>query len=467
MQMLTLQALQHVHTPRMVRRFAWLVVLVFLALPFLLLFVPWQQTISGTGRVIDFDPNLRQQVIAAPIDGRIDTWYVWETKEVSKGDKIVDLSDIDPLFVTRLKSQRDSIVNQKEAARKRVTAFEEVIREQMEARDALLAAQRDAIKATELALEAAKKTVDGAQADAKFGRENAKLVDLMVRSPFGLSPEQEKWRADAVRDKLDADLKRAQAGVSQAEANLGTAKAQLLRIESDENAKIQNSRASQQTAVAEIEAAEARLQEIDVRIRRQEEQHVKSPCDGWIYRVEANAGAGGQVVKQTEVLASIVPKMEDPCVELFIEGNDAPLIVPNQATGLFPRVRIQFEGWPAVQFMGWPSAARGTFGGRIVMMDATDDGKGRFRVLVKPEKHFEADCDPVTGSIWPEGRFLRQGNKANGWVMIEAEGAYAPMVPTGWELWRRLNGFPPVVAPSEANKNGKKDDKPPKVKVGK
>jgi hypothetical protein len=41
-------------------------------------------------------------------------------------------------------------------------------------------------------------------------------------------------------------------------------------------------------------------------------------------------------------------------------------------------------------------------------------------------------------------------------------------VPLGYEIWRRLNGFPPVLAPESKGKGKDKDDKggkPPKIKV--
>ena len=55
---------------------------------------------------------------------------------------------------------------------------------------------------------------------------------------------------------------------------------------------------------------------------------------------------------------------------LLIEYVDAPLIEPGR------KVRLQFEGWPAVQFVGWPSVAVGTFGGKVNRVFPTDDGKG-------------------------------------------------------------------------------------------
>ena len=81
------------------------------------------------------------------------------------------------------------------------------------------------------------------------------------------------------------------------------------------------------------------------------------------------------------------------------------------------------------------------------MIDATDDGTGRFRVLVQP----------TTGADWPSDRYLRQGVRANGWVMLQ-------QVTLGYELWRQLNGFPPSVSKEEPI--GKQSEKK-KVKLPK
>ena len=102
-------------------------------------------------------------------------------------------------------------------------------------------------------------------------------------------------------------------------------------------------------------------------------------------------------------------------------------------------VRLAFEGWPAVQAIGWPNLAIGTFGGEVIFVDATDDGKGKFRIVVAP---VEDKVDRGRGTVdvpWPDkDRWLRQGVRANGWVMLQK-------VPLWYEFWRQINGFPPVV----------------------
>jgi adhesin transport system membrane fusion protein len=76
-------------------------------------------------------------------------------------------------------------------------------------------------------------------------------------------------------------------------------------------------------------------------------------------------------------------------------------------------------------------------------VDATDDGTGRFRVVVAPDPGSED---------WPEARYLRQGVRANGWVLLR-------QVKLGFEMWRRFNGFPPTTtkaAPSGGEAKKKK-----------
>ena len=62
-------------------------------------------------------------------------------------------------------------------------------------------------------------------------------------------------------------------------------------------------------------------------------------------------------------------------------------------------------------------------------MDATDDGKGKFRVLVTPD---------AADQPWPSALYLRQGARAKGWILLNT-------VPLGFEFWRQFNGFPPAV----------------------
>ncbi|MDE5005162.1 efflux RND transporter periplasmic adaptor subunit, partial [Francisella tularensis subsp. holarctica] len=73
-------------------------------------------------------------------------------------------------------------------------------------------------------------------------------------------------------------------------------------------------------------------------------------------------GLGGVIVKDTDVLATIVPDSKSRIVELWVNSMDVPLVK------IGDKVMLQFEGWPAVQFSGWPQVSLGTFEGEVIFI---------------------------------------------------------------------------------------------------
>lgn len=171
-------------------------------------------------------------------------------------------------------------------------------------------------------------------------------------------------------------------------------------------------------ADAKLAEARAKLQQIEVRQRRQSAQVVTAPRDGRIQNL--NAAAGGALISAGTVLATVAPEEIERAVELFIDGRDIPLVDRGRP------VRLEFEGFPAFQFSGWPAFAVGIYDGQVRSVDPTPRTDGRFRVLVEP-----APGKPA----WPDRRFVRQGGKVLGWIQGDN-------VTVGYELWRQLNDFP-------------------------
>ena len=452
----TKSALARARTPRGVKWAARLLVLTFLATPFLLAFVPWQQTVMCRGMVTAYHPTERVQVLTARVSGQVRQWHVIEGSRVKKDDRIVDIEDNDPELAGRLDTQRDFLFDRLEKAREEVAELEAAAKAQESARDA-------AVKAAEANREAARKTIEVAQqtkANAAFAqtfeRDRFEIFDDLFANPrFGgleskLSRDEARMRSDRAQtdiDKADAEIQRAQAG-------LLTQEALLLQAEAAGLSAISVARSNLRKAEQNRFSIEREIQDIDNRIERFKARYIVAPCDGTVYRVAANVGSGGQYVKEGDELCTIVPDTNERVVELFLDGVDAPLVLAYaDRAGRQPHVRLQFEGWPAIQFSGWPELAIGTFGGKVKQVDSAANMAGKFRVLVEPEEE-------LTGDEWPAQEFLRQGNQTVGWVLLNR-------VPLGYEIWRRLNGFPPVLAPESKGK-GKDEDKgskPPKIKV--
>lgn len=409
---------------------ARVLVLLLLAALLLALLAPWQQSVSGVGRVIAYAPAERRQEIHAPLSGRVLRWHVQEGSRVNEGDALVELADNDPLLLERLASEQ-AAVSQKVASyedRARTLALQ--IEAATAARRSDMASARAKQQSAEQKLRASEQKLVAAEAALETATLNLERVQAMADRGLSARRELELAQLGATKARTEADGARADVSAAQAEVQAAIASYDKALAEGD--AKVQDAEAKLRSGESELADARASLSRLQVGIARQSGQVVRAPRAGIVLAVLVMQG--GQQVKQGDTLAVLVPETRDRAVELWVDGNDAAIVSEGRP------VRLQFEGWPAVQFTGWPSVAVGTFGGRIAFVDAHDDGKGNFRVVVSPDREDQP---------WPEPRFLRQGVRAKGWVLLER-------VRLGFELWRRFNGFPPLLdaPPDEAGKAG-------------
>jgi adhesin transport system membrane fusion protein len=402
--------------PRPVTVMARLVLGFLILTALALILAPWQQTAFSQGRVIAYAPADRQQAIEAPIEGRVLHWHVQEGQTVKAGDPIVDISDNDPEILVRLRNERDAVERRLDATRRRTLAIEERITSLQSSRQNGVAAAESRVLMAKQRIVSAERALDAARATVVTTTRNLERQKLLLRD--GLASDRTLELSELDHQRAIAEEERAVAGVTSANDELAAVKSDKQRIETDAGAQIGDARASLGAAEAEMASASAELSRMDVRLSRQATQAVKAPRDGIVLRVIANS-PGGAIVKSGDILATLVPETQDRAVELYVDGMDAPLIQADQ------KVRLQFEGWPALQFSGWPSVAVGTFAGRVALLDSANDDKGRLRALIVP-----------SDEPWPDTRFLRQGVRAQGWVLLS-------QVRLGFELWRRLNGFTP------------------------
>ncbi len=395
-----------------------LIALVALAIG--LAIIPWQQSSLGSGRVLALDPAARPQDVAAPITGRLLKWHVQEGMRVQQGDVLVTLRDNDPGFIERLQDELASIDAQLEATTASVAAYDAKV-------EAAIAGLDATVAAAEAEVEAAARKVDSAQQKLEMAVADEETAELNLRrrEPLyaeGLVSQRELELTVLKSRETKAKALEARASVAEARANLAEARASLIKEREEGRSKVESARAEGQGARQKLADLQAKRLSVETKIARQGAQRVVAPRDGTVFQILL--GQGGEQVKQGDVLARIVPNDTGHMVELTVHGNDIPLIQPGQ------HVRLQFEGWPALQFAGWPSIAIGTFPGEVLFIDPADDGQGNFRVVVR---------EPDQGDHpWPDQRFLRQGVRAKGWVLLS-------QVPLGWEVWRQLNGFQPTV----------------------
>jgi len=425
-----LSIMQTLGTPKAVKAIAFmlggLLLLIIVAL-----FSPWQQNIDGAGRVTALTPIERQQSIDTTVDGRVVNWHVIEGKHVIKGSPIVDIADLDPTMPERLRLERNAGVDRIRAATEREVQLGGRLLEVESQLVNDLSASDNKIRQAQDRVEGAERAVDSAQAKQIAAKKNIDRVRVLF--PSGVVSKRQVEVAEAEYTASEADLSKSQAALSESRNALRTSEAERARTNNVGRALINDARATRQSARAEIASAQAALQPVEVKLNRQATQTITAPADGTIFRLVAQPGSS--VLKAGEEIASFVPDNSMPIVELWVAGRDMPLISPGR------KVRLQFEGWPAIQFTGWPSVAVGTFGGKVRLVDPTDNGSGKFRILVEP--------DPDDATPWPDLRYLRQGVRVHGWVLLNR-------VSLGFELWRLFNGFAPVV---DQEKFGKATEK--------
>ena len=458
-------ALRLARVARSVRKLGrWLLVLL-IVLTFAMLLAPWQQSIRGEGAVVAFDPFERPQSIQAPVKGRIAERGegVAENAYVRKGQLLFRIEDQDPLYLSRLEQQVSNAQSEIEVAQSRLRRAEElrnnnrriveVTNEELDAmrtaRDELVAAYDRFVEQASNKLAAQKSKLIAAdaklwQAEADYNRKQ-QLFEEGIESQLKAQESEQKFRdAKASVQVAQQEVENARNGVAgkrrEREAKRQEWEAKINKVMSQlEKAKAEVAKAEidiNKTA-EEINQKQTKLLDQERKLAVQQTQDVHAPRDGYIMNLAVFDSSS--IVKPGDQLCRIVPRTENPAVQVWVAGNDAPLIAPGR------HVRLQFEGWPAVQFSGWPSVAVGTFGGEVALVDPTDNGSGKFRVVVVPDS---------SDNPWPEHPYLRQGVRANAWVLLD-------QVSLGYEVWRRMNGFPQ----SLDSQQGTKGAKPPKVKI--
>jgi multidrug resistance efflux pump len=157
---------------------------------------------------------------------------------------------------------------------------------------------------------------------------------------------------------------------------------------------------------------------------------ITAPQSGQV--VKARTAGIGEILKEGEVISEIVPTDIDYAIEMFVRPVDLPLLAIGQ------KVRLLFDGFPAVVFSGWPQASYGTFGGEVSAIESNVSTNGKFRVLIREDR---------TDKPWPPQ--LMMGTGAQGIALLKD-------VPIWYELWRNINGFPPdYYKPQEENPKAK------------
>ncbi len=389
-----LYSLKALKSPRAGKVLArWLFTMGILLL--IILFLPWQQNIRGRGLVTALDPSHRPQTVETAIPGRIQKWHIKEGQFVNQGDTILSLTEIkekyfDPQLLMRLSQQidaKESSINSKDQKAKSLRGQIGALRQQLVVKLEQAQAKLDAEK------------VRFQNAENQYQR-NKMLYEAGNIPLTKFQDFEYKFRGS--------------------EADYNNAKIELSRIDAEYLDKINKAESELNNTLAELYDTQGTLAKLrneytNMEIRNEQYQ-VIAPQAGIV--VKALKAGIGETIKEGEAVCTVMPEVSELAVAMYIKAMDVPLISKGR------KVRIQFDGWPALQFSGWPNVSVGTFGGQVEVIDYVNSKPGEFRILVIPDSDDE---------MWPIQ--LRMGSGTKGWVMLNN-------VPIWFEVWRQLNGFP-------------------------
>jgi adhesin transport system membrane fusion protein len=395
-----------------------------LILLFVTLFLPWTQNFRGKGKLTTLNPSERPQTLNSIIPGRIEKWYVQEGQRVKKGDTMLFISEVkedylDPNLVPRTDDQILSKEKGIGSYQLKLKALENQYK----------AIERDQVLKTAQLRNKVKQT------RAKMISDSAKIVEADVKLVIAKRQVEafEKMFKDGIKSLAEYEAKKAsyQQAITDKTAMVNNyitaenewinAQLQLNNLNNEFEQKLAYNQADRFALESQIFDGEAsvskmRIQRSNYSIRTQN-YYVLAPQDGYV--VKALKSGIGEVIKEGTSLVEIQPYPFKIAAEMYIDPLNVALVEKGQ------KVRLQFDGWPALIFGGWPGVSFGTFGGVVVAIDQTISENGKYRLLIAPDPSDKA---------WPD--LLKVGTGANGIGLLKD-------VPIWYELWRNINGFPP------------------------
>ena len=400
----------------------WLLgVFIFLLI---VLFLPWTQNISTSGHVTSLYQDQRPQQINTVIPGKIVKWFVKEGDFVKKGDTIVQLADtkddyLDPNLVERTQDQLNAKEQKLVFYNEKINALESQINAIESNRDLKISSLENKIEQIKRKIIGDSSEMVAAEVDYKIATEQLTRGKQLYNQ--GVISMVEYERRTAQNNKALAVLTEKQQKLLNGRQELNIIQIEMNAAKQDANDKIFKSRgeiASSRGEIAGTDGEVAKNKNVLANyISRGNQKWLLAPQDGQI--IKAKKSGINEIVKEGEMIVEMVPTNVDNAVELFVEPMDLMLINPGQ------KIRMIFDGFPAIVFSGWPDNSYGTFAGEILMVENNRNENGKFRILVIPD---------LKDKTWPKE--LKIGTGAKGFALLKT-------VPVWYELWRQINGFPP------------------------
>jgi len=388
------------------------------------MFLPWTQNIRAKGYVTTVRPDDRPQTVQALIGGRIEKWYVREGQLVSQGDTIMQISEIKEAYLDPDLLERTG--GQINAKKESLTAYGTKAKNLQDQYSALKNSREIKYEQNLIKIAQTRLKIQSDSMDLMAARVKLEIAEKQLNRMQELFKEGLKSLTDLETKRLSNQ--EAVAKVISLENKMAAHRNELMNLQANQVAiqneyaeKMAKSESDRMSAISDQFDTEATINKLQSQLNaytvRQNNYFITSPIDGYV--TQAMQSGIGEMIKNGDKIVSIMPKTYELAVEMYVNPVDVPLLDLGQ------KVRVQFDGWPAIVFSGWPNNSYGTFGGVVFAIDNFISDNGKYRVLVS--------ADP-NETPWPNE--VRVGGGANTITLLKN-------VTIGYEIWRKLNGFPP------------------------
>ena len=396
----------------------------FLIVLLIVMFLPWTQNIRSTGSITTLKPGQKPQSLNSIIGGQISEWYVQEGDFVHKGDTILKITEVkdayfDDELLPRTGNQVDFKKNSLVNYDNKVKTQEDLILALISQRDLKISQSKIKLEQTTLKLQNDSMSLAAAEINLQTAKNQYQRMDSLYAS--GLK---------SLTDLEAKNLKLQEARAYEVEARnkwLNTKNEMInlqleissvsIKFQQDYN-KVLSDKFATMSDKLDIETELSKLQnQFSNYEYRSGLYFITAPQDGYI--TKTTSSGIGEIIKEGEQILTLMPKDYQLATEIYIDPIDLPLL------SIGVKVRLQFDGWPAIVFSGWPNASYGTYGGKIYAIDKYISENGKYRVLVSPDENDHP---------WPDA--LRYGSGTSSMILLND-------VPSWDELWRKINGFPP------------------------
>ncbi|MDQ7069002.1 MAG: biotin/lipoyl-binding protein [Sulfurimonas sp.] len=420
--MYSFHSLELVKQRPIVKRFV-LITFGILSVFIFMLFLPWQQTVYGTGVLTALNPQQRDYHISATIDGFIEEIYVKENQFVKKGDRLFKMVDLDAQYQNSLLSIKNNSIQKYDNETVKLKNLKENLQSQYNIAKITLEIHDKKIAQAKNMLSTLKEQILALKNAKEIAFINYKRIETLHKD--GIESKRSLELKYTHYLKINAQYKKMLLDIQNSENELLIAKQNRENFLHSNSVKVNSLKNSILLTQNLLNTFKQDIKRNSINLSRYKKREVLAKTDGYVVRVYLNDQ--NRLVKRGENILYFSPIVTQRAIRLQVSDFHMPLLKENL------NARIIFYGWPALQVSGWPRIQHGTYAGVIRSIERSSHERGAYYAII---------TEDTSESLWPSSEQLRVGTQASLWVRLST-------VPIWYEIWRLMFALPPKMISTE------------------